>query len=75
LSLAGEKVPGGNGTLSRTLVTGLPGVYTGIATLATRVLPFSSPVAASTLVIAASINPLRHRVQRGSTSAMTRRQP
>lgn len=57
--------------LSRTvpyaLVTGLlVGVYVGIVTLATRVLPVSSPVgvAASTLVVAALFNPLRKWVQR-----------
>jgi hypothetical protein len=54
-------------TLSYALVTGLlVGVYIGGITLATRVLPFSSPVgvAASTLAAAALFNPLRLRVQR-----------
>jgi hypothetical protein len=53
-------------TLSYAIVTGLLiGVYVGLVTLATRVLPFSSPlgVAASTLAAAALFNPLRKRVQ------------
>ncbi|HEY6538043.1 MAG TPA: hypothetical protein VI138_03275 [Candidatus Dormibacteraeota bacterium] len=54
-------------TISYGIVTGLLiGVYVGLVTLATRVLPFSSPlgVAASTLAAAALFNPLRVRVQR-----------
>lgn len=54
-------------TLSYAIVTGvLIGVYVGLVTLATRVLPFSSPlgVAASTLIAVAMFNPLRRRVQR-----------
>jgi hypothetical protein len=54
-------------TLSYAIVTGLlVGVYVGLVTLASRVLPFSSPlgVAASTLAAVALFNPLRRRVQR-----------
>ncbi len=54
-------------TLSYAIVTGLlVGVYVGLVTLATRVLPFSSPlgVAASTLIAVALFNPLRRGVQR-----------
>ena len=54
-------------TLSYAIVTGLlVGVYVCLVTLATRVLPFSSPlgVAASTLAAVALLNPLRRRVQR-----------
>jgi hypothetical protein len=54
-------------TLAYATVTGLlVGVYVGLVTLATRVLPFSSPlgVAASTLVAVALFTPLRRRVQR-----------
>jgi hypothetical protein len=53
-------------TISYLVVTGvLVGVFAGIVLLATRVLPFSSPVgvAASTLAAAALFNPLRRRVQ------------
>jgi hypothetical protein len=70
-------------TLAYALVTGLlAGVYVGGITLATRVLPFSSPVgvAASTLTAAALFNPLRRRVQRAvdrrfNRPATTRRPP
>ena len=54
-------------TLSYAVVTGvLVGLYVGIVTLATRVLPFSSPVAVagSTMVAAGLFSPLRKRVQR-----------
>jgi hypothetical protein len=54
-------------TISYAIVTGLlVGTFLGIVVLATRVLPFSSPVAvaASTLAAAALFNPLRLRVQR-----------
>jgi hypothetical protein len=54
-------------TLGYAIVTGvLVGVYAGIVLLATRVLPFSGPVAvaAATLAAAALFNPLRRRVQK-----------
>jgi hypothetical protein len=54
-------------TISYLVVTGvLAGVFLGVVFVATRVLPFSSPVAvaASTLAAAALFNPLRRRVQR-----------
>jgi hypothetical protein len=54
-------------TVSYVILTGLlVGVFLGIVLLATRVLPFSSPVAvaASTLAAAALFNPLRQRTQR-----------
>jgi uncharacterized membrane protein len=53
-------------TLAYAIVTGLlVGVYAGLVLLATRLLPFSTPVAvaASTLAAAALFNPLRRRVQ------------
>jgi hypothetical protein len=54
-------------TLSYTLLTGLlVGIFAGLVLLTTRVLPFSSPVgvAASTLVAAGLVSPLRVRLQR-----------
>jgi hypothetical protein len=54
-------------TLSYAVVTGLLiGVYVGLVALATKVLPFSSPlgVAVSTLAAAALFYPLRGQVQR-----------
>jgi hypothetical protein len=54
-------------TISYTIVTGLlVGVFVGLVLLATRALPFSSPVgvAAATLAAAALFNPLRRKTQR-----------
>ena len=54
-------------TLAYAIVTALLiGVYAGIVLLATRVLPFHTPVAVAgaTLLAAALFNPLRQRVQR-----------
>ena len=54
-------------TLAYAVVTGLLiGVYAAIVLLATRVLPFHTPVAvaAATLAAAALFNPVRRRVQR-----------
>ena len=54
-------------TLAYAIVTGLlVGVYAGLVLLATRVLPFHTPVAvaASTLAAAALFSPLRRQVQR-----------
>jgi hypothetical protein len=59
-------------TLAYAIVTGaLVGVYAGVVLLATRVLPFHTPVAVAgaTLLAAALFNPLRRRVQ----SAVDRR--
>jgi hypothetical protein len=53
-------------TLAYAIVTGLLiGVYAGVVLLATRVLPFRTPVAVAgaTLLAAALFNPLRRRVQ------------
>ena len=54
-------------TLAYAIVTGvLIGVYAGVVLLATRVLPFHTPVAVAgaTLLAAALFSPLRRRVQR-----------
>jgi hypothetical protein len=54
-------------TLAYAIVTGLlVGVYAGLVLMATKVLPFHTPVAvaASTLAAAALFSPLRRRVQR-----------
>jgi hypothetical protein len=53
-------------TLAYVIVTGLLiGLYAGVVLLATRVLPFHTPVAVAgaTLLAAALFNPLRRRVQ------------
>jgi hypothetical protein len=54
-------------TVAYAIITGLLiGVYAGVVLLATRVLPFHTPVAvaAATLAAAALFNPVRRRVQR-----------
>jgi hypothetical protein len=54
-------------TLAYVIVTGLLiGLYAGVVLLATRVLPFHTPVAVAgaTLLAAALFNPLRRRVQK-----------
>jgi hypothetical protein len=54
-------------TLAYAIITGLLiGVYAGVVLLATRVLPFSGPVAVAvaTLAAAALFSPLRRRVQK-----------
>ena len=54
-------------TLGYAIITGLlVGIYAGVVLLATRVLPFHTPVAVAcaTLVAAALFNPVRRRVQK-----------
>ena len=62
-------------TLSYALLTGLlVGIYIGMVTLTTRILPFSNPVAvaSSTLVAVALFTPIRTRVQRQVDSRFNR---